>query len=239
VDNKRTITNFLPVISIRISLNPPLPETHPFPKSPYPKSILIPHSYFIPKPPYPDSLQNSKMKRFFVSGFAILILSTETHSQLCPGGGTTFSTSVTFLQSWTSGCSGTTSCTGGIVLDNRSTCEPSTVMDPCAPTPSGTIPADNGSDLWFKFYATGTTAAIHVKQSVSFMAAVQAFSGGPTCGALTEIGSIVASGISVGVTLNLSSLTTGNAYYFRVFGSSSNSSQRTGTFCFCGSTGLG
>lgn len=46
-------------------------------------------------------------------------------------------------------------------------------------------------------------------------------------------------GPSSGVVLNLVGLTLGQAYYFRIFGSSNPVSQRTGTFCFCGSAGLG
>lgn len=178
------------------------------------------------------------MKKLIIFLLAFFFVSN-IHSQLCPGGGTSFSSAVTFVQSWTSACASGTSCTGGTEFDNRSGCEPTTTMDACAPTPSCTTPANNGSDLWYKFYAAGTTAVIHVIQNVSFIAVIQAFSGGPTCGSLTEIGCVVAAGPSSGVTLNLSGLTTGNAYYFRVFGTASSAAQRTGTFCFCGSSGLG
>ena len=111
-------------------------------------------------------------------------------------------------------------------------------MDACGPNPSCTTPAENGSDLWFKFYATGTTATINVIQNISFVASIQAFSGS-SCGTLTEIGCAKAAGPSGGVSLNLSGLTINQLYYYRVFGSSSSAAQRTGTFCFCGSTNLG
>lgn len=169
----------------------------------------------------------------------ILFSARFVNGQLCPGGGTTFSNSVVFVQSWISSCATGTSCTGGIEFDNRSSCEPTTAMDACAPAPSCATPlSNNGSDIWFKFYATGTTATINVIQNVSFVAAIQAFSGGPACGSLSEIGCALAGGPSSGVTLNLSGLTANSLYYFRVFGSANSASQRTGTYCFCGSAGL-
>jgi hypothetical protein len=179
------------------------------------------------------------MKNFFITAFAILVVS-KTHSQIiCPGGGRTFSAAVTFNPGlWTAACLNGTSCTGGIQFDNRSSCEPTTAMEACGPDPSCTTPSENGSDLWFKFYATGTTATIKVIQNISFVAAIQAFSG-ISCGTLTEIGCIKAGGPSGGVALNLSGLTLNQLYYYRVFGSSSSAAQRTGTFCFCGSSGLG
>lgn len=160
-------------------------------------------------------------------------------AQQCPGGGTNFASSVTFSESWISGCVTGTSCNGGIEFDNRSACEPTTAMDACAPAPSCTNNAQDGSDIWFNFYGTSTTAVINVIQNVSFVACIQAFSGGPTCGSLVEIGYAKATGPSSGVTLNLSGLTVGQLYYYRVFGSASAVSQRTGTYCFCGSSGLG
>lgn len=180
------------------------------------------------------------MKNFFVPGLAILLGVTKIHSQIiCPGGGRTFSAAVTFNQSlWIAACSNGTSCTGGIQFDNRASCEPTTAIEACGPNPSCTTPSENGSDLWFKFYATGSTATIKVIQNISFVAAIQAFSGS-SCGTLTEIGCVLAGGPSGGVTLNLSGLTVSQLYYYRVFGSSGSAAQRTGTFCFCGSSGLG
>jgi len=176
-----------------------------------------------------------------ILGFLIFAcnLNESVNAQLCPGGGTAFANAVLFDQSWTSACSSGTSCTGGIILDNRVACEPTTAMDACAPGPSCTVNAQDGSDIWFQFYATGTTATLNLIQSVSFVATLQAFSGGPACGGLTEIGCAKAGGPSSGVTLNLTGLTLGQLYYFRVFGSASAASQRTGTYCFCGSAGLG
>jgi hypothetical protein len=161
------------------------------------------------------------------------------NAQLCPGGGTDFASSVTFSDAWITGCLTGSSCNGGIEFDNRAACEPTTAIDACAPAPSCTNNAQDGSDIWFNFYALANTAIINVIQNVSFIACIQAFSGGPTCGSLTEIGCVKAGGPSSGVVLNLSGLTVGTQYYFRVFGSANPVSQRTGTFCFCGSAGLG
>lgn len=174
------------------------------------------------------------------STLALLILFVNiSNAQLCPGGGTSFSTSVIFSQSWTAGCITGSSCNGGIEFDNRAACEPTTSMDACAPAPSCTNNAEDGSDVWYSFYALSTTAVINVIQNVSFVATIQAFSGGLTCGTLIEIGCAKAGGPSTGVVLNLAGLTVNQLYYFRIFGSSNAASQRTGTYCFCGSSGLG
>jgi hypothetical protein len=169
---------------------------------------------------------------------SVLFLALNSYEQLCPGGGTSFSSIVTFDQAWIQGCLTGTSCNGGVEFDNRLSCEPTSAMDACAPSPNCTSNT-NGSDIWFKFYATSTTAKINLIQQVSFVAALQVFSGGPTCGGLTQIACAVAAGPSSGVSLNLTGLTLGQVYYFRVFGSASSASQRTGTYCFCGSTSLG
>lgn len=55
---------------------------------------------------------------------------------------------------------------------------------------------------------------------------------------LVTMNCVRASGISVTTSLPLTGLTPGKLYYFRVFGSDAQASQRSGTFCFCGSTGL-
>ncbi len=70
------------------------------------------------------------------------------------------------------------------------------------------------------------------------MVGLQAFSGGPTCGSLTDIGCAVAPGPSSGVSLTLTGLTIGQLYYYRAFGSSGPPVQRTGLYCFCGTTGV-
>jgi Secretion system C-terminal sorting domain len=177
------------------------------------------------------------MKKLILLATAILCVII-MRAQLCPGGGVDFANIVTFDQSWIQGCLTGTSCNGGVEFDNRTACEPTSAIDACAPAPTCTANT-NGSDIWFRFFATGTTATINVIQQVSFIAVIQAFSGGPACGGLTQIGCAIAGGPSSGVALNLSGLTLGGTYYFRVFGSSNSAAQRTGTFCFCGSVGVG
>lgn len=143
-----------------------------------------------------------------------------------------------FDPSWVSGCATGTSCSGGTTFSNLAACEPTTAIDPCAPAPTACGSANNGSDLWFRFYATGTTATISVIQNTSFVAAIQAFAPGADCATLVELGCAVAGGPSGGVQLGLTGLVPGGLYHFRVYGSAPNVSQRTGNFCFCGSTGM-
>jgi len=178
------------------------------------------------------------MKKGFIF-LPALLFTLIAQAQLCPGGGTSFATAVSFNPTWISGCANGTSCTGTPTsFDNRAACEPTTAMDACAPAPSCTTNSQDGSDIWFSFKATGTSATINLNQQISFVAVIQAFSGGPTCGSLVEIGCAKAGGPSSGVSLTLSGLVTGQIYYFRVFGSANAASQRTGTFCFCGTSGL-
>ena len=158
---------------------------------------------------------------------------------MCPGGGVNFSAgAVTFDPAWIYGCNTGTSCNGGVSFDNRASCQPTTAMDACAPAPTCVIPSGSGSNIWFKFYAAATSVTISCFQNTSFSIAVQAFSGGPTCGSLTQIGCAVAGGPSSGVNLTLNGLTVGQLYYYRIFGSSSQVSQRTGLYCFCGTVGV-
>lgn len=158
---------------------------------------------------------------------------------MCPGGAVNFAAgAVTFDPAWIYGCNTGTSCNGGVNFDNRSACQPTTAMDACAPTPTCGVPATSGSNIWFKFYAAASTVTISCFQNTSFVIAVQAFSGGPTCGSLTQIGCAIAGGPSSGVNLTMNGLTVGQLYYYRIFGSSTPVSQRTGLYCFCGSTGL-
>lgn len=180
------------------------------------------------------------MKRIFTLITSILY-SVSSFSQFCPGAGTDFSTADFFDLSWIYLCNTGTSCTGGTSFDNRLACEPTTAIDACAPAPTCGTVSNTGSDLWFKFYANTPTAVIKVIQNVSFVASIQAFSApghNPSCSELTQIGCVVANGPSSGVTLNLTSLIPGNLYFFRVYGTHNAPSQRTGTFCFCGSSGL-
>ncbi len=177
------------------------------------------------------------MKRAFLILCIVVLRIFPSSAQLCPGGGADFLTAVTFDPAWIYGCNTGTSCNGGVALDNRIACLPITLLDVCAPAPScGT--ANNASNAWFKFFAISSTANISCFQNTSFVIGIQAFSGGPLCGTLTQIGCALAGGPSSGVQLSLTGLTPGQLYYFRIFGSATPVSQRTGLYCFCGTTGL-
>jgi hypothetical protein len=158
---------------------------------------------------------------------------------MCPGGAVNFASGpVTFDPAWIYGCNTGTSCNGGVNFDNRFSCQPTTAMDACAPAPTCGTAANNGSNIWFKFYAAASTVTISCFQNTSFVIGVQAFSGGPSCGSLTQIGCAVAGGPSSGVNLTMTGLTVGELYYYRIFGSTGPISQRTGIYCFCGTIGL-
>lgn len=158
---------------------------------------------------------------------------------LCPGGGTEFSNSVVFQSTWINGCTTGTSCNGATNFDNRPACEPIAAIDACAPSPTGVSLSDCSYDLWYEFIAADTEAYISVIKNVSFMASIQGFSSTTgLCSGLTDIGIVHSTNPSGPVGLSLTSLTIGTSYYFRVFGAAKPVSQRTGLFCFCGSTGL-
>ncbi len=178
------------------------------------------------------------MKNPFLLLAVLLLPGQQSISQLCPGGGVNFNNAATFDPSWIYGCNTGTSCNGGVNFDNRISCQPTTAMDACAPAPTCGSIGNNGSNIWFKFFATGSTASISCFQNTSLVIAVQALSGGPACGSLVNIGCAIAGGPSSGVQLNLTGLVPGAMYYFRIFGSAGPLSQRTGLYCFCGSSGL-
>ncbi|CAN5203445.1 hypothetical protein BH09BAC2_BH09BAC2_19890 [soil metagenome] len=148
-----------------------------------------------------------------------------------------FSTAIFFDPAFISGCSTSTSCAGTpTIFDNQAACEPTTAIDPCAPTPNcnnGTF----GSDLWFKFYATGNTVTIRVNPGGGLIAGIQLLSG-TTCPGLIALDCIAGTSPNATITLTTGGLTVGDLYYFRVYGTSNTASKRTGTFCFCGSSGL-
>jgi hypothetical protein len=160
-------------------------------------------------------------------------------AQLCPGGGSNFLTAVSFNPAWIYGCNTGTSCNGGVAFDNRSACIPITALEACAPPPTCGAPGNSASNVWFTFFATSPTALISCFQNTSLVLGIQAFNGSALCGSLTQIGCALAGGPSSGVQLSLSGLLPGKLYYFRIFGSANPVSQRTGLYCFCGSSGLG
>lgn len=175
--------------------------------------------------------------RFFAV-FLLALAILPLKAQVCPGGGVNFNVAVPFNLAWIYGCNTGTSCNGGVAFDNRISCQPTLSLDACAPPPSCGTTGWNASNVWFTFYATGPTALISCFQNTSLVLGIQAFSGGPSCGSLTQIGCAVSGGPSSGVQLPLSGLNYGQLYYFRIFGSANPVSQRTGLYCFCGSRGL-
>jgi hypothetical protein len=172
--------------------------------------------------------------------FCLILSSFMARAQtLCPGGGTEFANAVLFQDMWINGCLTGTSCNGATNFNNMTACEPTAAIDPCAPSPTGVTLSECGSDLWFEFIPGDTTAFISVIKNVSFMASIQAFSSSTgLCSGLTDIGIVHSSNPSGPIGLTLNGLTIGNSYYFRVFGAAKPASQRTGLYCFCGSTGL-
>jgi hypothetical protein len=169
------------------------------------------------------------MRKIFFS--LSLFVSFCSHAQIL-GGGTSFSNAVLFNQSWLSGCPG-----GGTTFSNQAAFEPATAMDACAPAPACAT-GTTGSDIWFSFFAQSTTATLVVTPGSSFDVAIQAFSG-TTCPGLTTIGCTDAAGNNGAETLSLTGLTNGVRYYFRIFGATNGVGNRTGTYTFCGSAGLG
>jgi len=173
------------------------------------------------------------MFRRTIALLAICQLSLLSNAQVL-GGGTQFSNAVLFNQSWTSNCP-----SGGTVFSNELAYEPTATLDPCAPIPAcGT--GNSGADVWFSFFAQDVTATIVVNPGASFNVAIQAFSG-DACPGLTDIGCADKGGNSETEILQLTGLTLNRRYYFRVFGSSSDLTNRTstGTYNFCGSSQLG
>jgi hypothetical protein len=177
------------------------------------------------------------MKQLLFICFSILITNCLS-AQMCPGGGIDFNNAVTFDPAWIYGCNTGTSCNGGVNFDNRISCQPTTAMDACAPAPSCGNISHDASNVWFKFYASASNVVISCFQNTSLVIGVQVFNGGPFCGSLIEIGCALSGGPSSGVAVNLSGLIPGHLYYFRIFGSATPVSQRTGLYCFCGTTGL-
>jgi len=126
------------------------------------------------------------------------------------------------------------------MFNNQGHCEPDTDMDACAPAPSCS-PGHNGSDIWFSFYPSSTTATIKVSAASPMIIGIQAFAANQSsiaCGSLTEIGCSLATGVANPPVVQLSGLIQGHVYYFRIYGSAPDISQMTGKFCFCGSTGI-
>src|ERR1043165_9332316 len=108
----------------------------------------------------------------------VLAVSNLSQAQLCPGGGVSFNNAIMFDPAWIYGCNTGSSCNGGVNFDNRFSCEPSITMDACAAQPSCALPAQNASDIWFKFYPSFANVTISCIQNTSMVIGIQAFSGG-------------------------------------------------------------
>jgi hypothetical protein len=168
--------------------------------------------------------------------FIILFSAVLTTNAQILGGGTNFSNAVVFNNAWLTSCP-----SGAQTLSNVATFEPTVPIDACAPTASiACVPAGStsASDVWFKFYATKSTAKIVVAPTSAFDIVLQAFSGS-ACPGLTDIGCINALGNNGTETLNLTGLGINQLYYFRIFGIGNNANTRTGQYTFCGTTDLG
>ncbi len=170
------------------------------------------------------------MKKIVLLSLSVII-TISSFAQIL-GGGTSFSNAVTYNQSWVTGCP-----SGGTAFSNQVAFEPTTAIDPCAPAPACAT-GTTGSDIWFSFFAQGSTASIVINPSASFDVAIQAFSG-MACPGLTNIGCVDAGGNNATETLLLTGLVPNVQYYFRVFGAVNGVSNRTGTYTFCSTTGLG
>lgn len=77
---------------------------------------------------------------------------------------------------------------------------------------AGTIPDD---DVWYKFVALNTTEVVTVSSGIGFNAAIQLFSG--SCGALSSIACVNATGTGQIESLTANSLTIGQTYFIRVY----------------------
>jgi hypothetical protein len=165
--------------------------------------------------------------------FIVCICMSISSSAQILGGGTSFATAGTFSESWLVSCP-----SGGTIFCNTNAvgCETITTMDACGIAPACAT-GTTGSDVWFKFYAQTITASIVVNPTSSFDIAIQAFSG-TTCIGLTQIGCTDIAGANATEILALSGLTPGQLYHFRIFGATNTTSQRTGNYTFCGTTGL-
>ena len=178
----------------------------------------------------------AKKLLFFVFSATFSLLHGQT--TLCPGGGFDYVDAVAFQGSWVYGCSTGTSCNGGTNFDNRTACEPTAAVDPCPPQPTGSNASRLGSDLWYKFEATDTLMFLQVIKNVSLMASIQLFRDTTGCGDLQELDVAYSANPSGPVNITRTNMVIGDTYVFRVFGHSNPVSQRTGVFCFCGSSGL-
>jgi hypothetical protein len=170
------------------------------------------------------------MKRLFL--YALIVCFPYFSNAQILGGGTEFSNSVLFNPAWLTGCPGS-----GTVFSNQKVYEPTDPIDPCAPNPTCAT-GGTAADVWYHFIAQGPNATIVVDPSGGFDVAIQGFAG-DNCPGLAEIGCVDIAGNNGTETLYLVGLEVNKTYYFRVFGASNSTNNRTGTYTFCGSANLG
>jgi endogenous inhibitor of DNA gyrase (YacG/DUF329 family) len=84
-------------------------------------------------------------------------------------------------------------------------------------------------DVWFSFTASATTHTVKVTPGTMSDVVLHFFSG--TCGSLTSIGYVDGTSGSTAETANLTGLTIGTTYYFRVFAFGNGSGAGTFTTC--------
>ncbi len=166
-------------------------------------------------------------------------MSLNLNSQNCSGAGSSYRDAVTFDPSWIYGCRTGTSCNGGVAFDNRPSCEVEYAIDNCAFLDSSLNPANLARDVWFKFFPTEKKVTISTLQNISFVYTLQIFKHNSICSNMEQIGVTTTSGPSSGAIISFDSLDISQEYYIRIIGNAHVNSQRTGQFCFCGTTGIG
>jgi len=123
-------------------------------------------------------------------------------------------------------------CAGAINLTPGASCSytAGTTLNATAsgqPTVCGSNPDD---DVWYRFTANGPQHQVNVDGATNFNAIVQVYSG--TCGSLTSLQCVNATGQDGTETVNLTGLTSGATYYVRVFHNAAGSSSSP-TFNIC------
>ena len=126
---------------------------------------------------------------------------------------------------------------GAVTLTPATSCNP-TAADAAMASQTNTYASCDYSytsparDLWYKFVATATSHTIQATGNGTYDAVVQAYSG--ACGSLTAISGACADNTGAGgmESVQLSALTIGNTYYFRVYHGSSTIPTNT-TYSVC------
>lgn len=123
-------------------------------------------------------------------------------------------------------------CSGAISLTPASTCinTAGTVAAATASSPASACGGTANDDVWYSFVAAATSQTITVAGSSSFDAVVGLLSG--TCGGLSSITCVDATGSAGTETITATGLTVGNTYFVRVYDYYSGAPSTT-TFNIC------